>query len=166
MSPLNDILLTTSIVHPVDVTAPAQSVRFAPSAEKRSGPTTAAADRLTGIPAHHPHLAHSSPVAAHHPSMQQGGASDHIFKSWFEGSKDVPDRYPHPAANQTSYRTVHRTSKGVPGGIAPLVIIPSRYLPSQGRTDDMMPPVHPSLIRECQSLERSSSANAIHMMVA
>ena len=165
MSPLNDILRTTSIVHPIDVTAPAQIVRFAPSAGKRSGPTTAAADRLTGITAHHPFVAHSSPVAAHPPATQEGGASDHISKSWFEGSKDVPVRYPHPAANQTSYRTVHRTSEGVPGGIAPLVIIPSRNLPSQGRTDDMMSPVHSST-RRCPRLGRSSSATAIHPMAA
>lgn len=165
MSPVNDNPLTTSIVHPIDVTAPAQSVRFAPSAGKRSGLTTAAADRLTGIPAHHPHFAHSGPVAAHPPAMQQGGASDHSSLLWFEGSKDVPVRYPHPAANQTSYRTVHRTSEGVPGGIAPLVIIPSRILPSQGRTDGMMPPVHSS-IRKYPTLRLTSHASALHPMAS
>lgn len=165
MTPLNDILLTTTIAHPIDVTAPAQIVRFASSAGKRSGPTTAAADRLTGTPAHHPYRTHSSPVAAHHPAMQQGGASDQIFKTWFEGSNDVTVRYPHPAANQTSYRTVHRTSEGVPGGIAPLVITPSRNLPSRGRTDDMMPPAHSST-HGCPHPRSSSSASAIQPMAA
>lgn len=165
MSPLNNTLLTKSIVHPIDVKAPAQIVTFAPSAGKRSGPTTAAADRSTGKMAHHPFVAHSSPVAAHPPVTQQGGASDHIVKSWLEGSKDVTVRYPHPAANQTSYRTVHRASEGMPGGIAPLVTPPSRILPSQGRTDGMMPPVH-SLLRRFQRLERSPSATPIHSMAA
>ncbi len=147
MIPLNQSLPAIVIVHPINGTAPAQIVRFAPSVGKRSGTTTAAADRLTGVSTHHPQSLHSGPVAAHPPSLHKGGASDHIFASWFDGSKDVTVRYPHPAANQASYRTVRRTSEGVPGGIAPLVIHPSQILPSQGRTDDMMPPVHSSTRR-------------------
>ncbi len=165
MSPSNRSLPKTLIVHPIDVTAPAQFVRFAPSAGKRSGPTTAAADRSTGVISHHPYSLHSGPVAAHPPSMQKGGASDNIVESWFEGSKDVRVRYPHPAANHTSYRTVRRTSEGVPGGIAPLVIPPSQILPSQGRTDVMMPPVHSST-RENLNLRPVQRASAIRSLVS
>lgn len=165
MIPLNQSLPTTSIVHPINVTAPAQIVRFAPSAGMRSGTTTAAADRLTGVSTHDPNSLHSGPVAAHPPSLRKGGASDHIFALWFEGSKDVRVRYPHPAANQTSYRTVRRTSEGVPGGIAPLVINPSQILPSQGRTDGMMPPVHSSNCR-ISKFQSSPRLSAICQMAA